>query len=140
MQAIKQKRMSGKHADQAFITRGYHNWKDAVVALKKHEESICLKESTDVMLTIPSQHRDCGEMLSGELAREKAVNRRMLLKIISRICYLARQGLALRGNRNEDDGNFNQLLQLRAIDDPSILDWLQKKVLNTTLLRYKTNC
>ncbi len=127
MQAIKQKKMSEKRADNAFITRGYHNWKDAVVAFKKHEESVCHKEATDVMLIIPSQHRDCGEMLSGGLAREKAINRQMLYRIISSIRYLARQGLALRGDGNEDDGNFNQLLLLRAIDDPSMLDWLQKK-------------
>jgi hypothetical protein len=127
MQATSQKRMSEKHADQAFITRGYHNWKDAVVAFRKHEESKCHKEATDVMLTIPSQHQDCGVMLSNGLAREKTINRQMLHKIISSIRYLARQGLALRGHGNDDDGNFTQLLQLRAIDDPSIFDWLKKK-------------
>ena len=32
-------------------------WKDAVMAFKKHEESKCHKESIEVMLIIPSQHR-----------------------------------------------------------------------------------
>ena len=30
---------------------------DAVMTFKKHEESKCHKESTEVMLIIPSQHR-----------------------------------------------------------------------------------
>ena len=120
-----QKRIPEKScADKAFISRGYHNWKDAVMAFRKHEESKCHKESTDVMLIIP-QHRDCGEMLSRQLAREKAVNRQMLIQ--NHFCYLARQGLPLRGDRNEEDGNFNQLMKFMAIDNPGISDWLKKK-------------
>ena len=48
MLAAKQKKVSGMCSDQAFVTRG---------TFKKHEESKCHKESTEVMLIIPSQHR-----------------------------------------------------------------------------------
>ena len=127
MLAAKQKKVSGMCSDQTFVTRGYCNWKDAVMAFKKHEESKCHKESTDVMLIIPSQHRNVGEMLSGQLARQKAVNRRMLYSIISSIRYLARQGLPLRGDGNEEDRNFSQLMKLKAEIAPGIFDWLKKK-------------
>ena len=40
---------------------------------------------------------------------------------------MARQGLPLRGDGNEADSNFNQLLLLRGIDDSKILDYLRKK-------------
>jgi len=47
----------------------------------------------------------------------------MLLKILSSINYLARQGLALRGDGDEADSNFLQLLQLKAEEDPMVLEW-----------------
>ena len=50
----------------------------------------------------------------------------MLLKIISCIRYLARQGLALRGGGDED-GNFMQLLKVKEEDDPAVLEWLKQK-------------
>ena len=52
----------------------------------------------------------------------------MLLKIISSIRFLGRQGLALRGDKKEDDGNFMQMLNVKAEDDPRLLDWLKKKI------------
>ena len=41
--------------------------------------------------------------------------------------FLARQNIALRGDKDESDSNFNQLLHLRACDDTDIKDWLKKK-------------
>ena len=51
----------------------------------------------------------------------------MFLKIISSIRFLSRQGMALRGDRNDEDSNFLQLLQLKAEDDPGLLEWLKQK-------------
>ena len=39
---------------------------------------------------------------------------------------LARQGIALRGNQDQSDSNFMQLLALRGIDDPMIKQNLEK--------------
>ena len=61
-------------------------------------------------------------------AKEKECNRKMLLKILSSIRYLGRQGLALQGDGDEDDGNFLQLLKLKGEDDPAMLEWLKRKV------------
>ena len=44
----------------------------------------------------------------------------MLLKVISCIQYLARQGLSRRGDADEQDGNF--------MHDEAVINWLQRKV------------
>ena len=51
----------------------------------------------------------------------------MLRIIIESICFLARQGLALRGQKDDTNSNFSQLLLLRGIDCPALLTWLNKK-------------
>lgn len=61
------------------------------------------------------------------IAKEtRAQNRRCLAKIIESLQYLSRQGLAIRGD-NDEESNFFQLLKLRAMDD-----WLHKKVPKNT--------
>ena len=51
----------------------------------------------------------------------------MFLKIVSSIRFLSRQGMTFRGDRNEEDSNFLQLLRLKAEDDPDLLEWLKQK-------------
>ena len=41
--------------------------------------------------------------------------------------FLARQGLAFRGDSEEKDSNFMQLLKLQSLDDPVFEAWLSKK-------------
>ena len=79
------------------------------------------------MIVLPSTTKDVGELLVTQLAREKEHNRKMFLKIISSIRFLSRQGMALRGDRNDENSNFLQLLQLKAEDDPGLLEWLKRK-------------
>ena len=50
----------------------------------------------------------------------------MLLHILSSIRFLARQGLALRGDGSDKPSNLIQLLHLRAEDKPEILQWIAK--------------
>ena len=73
---------------------------------KKHA---CYNNAVDVMIPIPATTRDIGEQLSQLHYQENATNRRMFLKILSSIRYLARQGLPLRGDSDEQNGNFLQL-------------------------------
>ena len=49
----------------------------------------------------------------------------MLIKILSCIQFLARQGLPLRGHGDDNDGNLLQLLKFQGSDE--IKDWLQRK-------------
>ena len=68
---------------------------------------------------------DVGEQISDSLVNEKAKNRQMFLTILQNIQFLARQGLAFRGN--EDQGNFDQLMKLSSKIDPRITSWVEKK-------------
>ena len=66
-------------------------------------------------------------MLSKQHADAKKENRECLLKILSNIQFLARQGIAFRGEGDEMVSNFMQLLILRGKDDPRIETWVQRK-------------
>ena len=48
----------------------------------------------------------------------------MVLKMISSIKYLVRQGLAIRGY-SESEGNLVQPLSLRSEDDPNLTSFLK---------------
>ena len=50
----------------------------------------------------------------------------MLLHILSSVHFLARQGLALRGDGSDESSNLMQLLCLRAEDKPEILQWIKR--------------
>ena len=110
------------------MSKGFCNWKNATILLQKHQQSSCHREAVEVVITLPATTKDVGEQLVQQLAKEKESNRKMLLKILSSIRYLARQGLALRGDGDEDDGNFLQLLKLKGEDDSAMLEWLKRKV------------
>ena len=66
------------------------------------------------------------ELMSDEIKQQKAINRKMFLKILENTRYLARQGLAFRGH-NDSNGNFIQLMKLRSLDCPQIEQWMKKK-------------
>ena len=70
--------------------------------------------------------------MSKEHESEKEKARHCLLKIISALTYLARQGLAMRKGNAEFDSNFYQLLKAWAEDDPILTKWLEKKRENFT--------
>ena len=78
-------------------------------------------------MTLPLQCKDIGEQLSSQVASEKRDNRQCLLKVLSNLRYLARQGIAIRGDGDESNSNFMQLLRLRQNEDPRIKDWIDKK-------------
>lgn len=112
--------------DPSFISKGFVNWKDATEAFKRHEKSKCHQDANQVMIVLPATTRDIGESCSAAHAIQKSENRSMLLKILQNVRFLGRQGLALRGH-DDSESNFVQLMNLRACDDPKIIDWLQKK-------------
>ena len=87
----------------------------------------CHKDAVFKTVTIPSTHRDIGECLSAQHAREKLERRQCFLKLLSNVRFLARQALPLRGDGDESDSNYIQLLKLRGEDDPRIFQWLKKK-------------
>ena len=70
-----------------------------------------VREALERTLTLIKSTKDIDETLSERHSNEKSENRRCLLKIISNIRFLAHQGLPLRGDGDEDDSNFVQLMK-----------------------------
>ena len=101
--AIKQKKVliTGV-AENAFIIDGFNNWKDATRVYSKHEASYFHKQAFDSL----KARADVGEMLSSQYAQEKRTNRKYLMQVLSSVRYLARQGLAMRGDKDETTLTF----------------------------------
>ena len=79
------------------------------------------------MIQLPETTKDIGELLSTAHTEEKQLSRQCLITIAENIQFLARQGLALRGDDDESDSNFMQLMKLRAIHQTQLLNWLARK-------------
>ena len=103
------------------------NWKDASVGIRNHETSTTHGEAVAVLFTIPSTTPDIGEMLSQQHAQQKINSRHALLEIITSVRYLCQQGLSLRGDKEEKDGNLNQLLKMKGEKDDILANWLKRK-------------
>ncbi len=73
-----------------------------------------------------------GELLSKQHATQKLNNRHALHEILICVKYLCRQGLPLRGDKDESDGNFIQLLKMKAEVDSKLTEWLKRKENNYT--------
>ena len=80
-----------------------------------------------MIITIPSTTQDLGVQLSKQYAAQKRKNTQALFQIFSSIKFLCRQGLSLRGDGTETDGNLQQLLKMKAKEDPNLAEWLRRK-------------
>ena len=74
MKANSEAKLRCRSLEPALITRGFNNWKDATMLFRKHEESGCHKDATQVVITIPKDTPDVGEILSHTLAVERKEN------------------------------------------------------------------
>ena len=90
------------------------------------------RESVDAVVTLPATTSDVGELLNSCHKREKEVACDILQIILSSVRFLARQGLALRGNNSDAESNLLQLLKLRSKECPQLCTWLQRERLKYT--------
>ncbi|XP_061173672.1 zinc finger MYM-type protein 1-like [Saccostrea echinata] len=127
IKSFQKKTLSCHKKEKACISRGFKNWKKATTKFAEHEKSDCHKEAMEREFTIKKEVKDVGESLSKTHEVEKKSNRENLLKITNILKFLARQGIALRGDKDEKNSNFNQLLMLEAKRDPQLQEWLQRK-------------
>ena len=88
---VSQKRLSELEA-RSRKTRGF----------QKHEMSQAHKEATIRYVKSSSNQPDVVDMVSSEAEKQRFKNRQMLLKILTNIRFLARQGLPLRGSWNKE--------------------------------------
>lgn len=132
--------LASRKRDPAFITKGFTYWKEATSAFKKHQLTDCHREATQVVIFQPKEIRPIDEMLNEQHKAEKAVNRRMFLRILHNLRFLARQGLPLRGCEGDTDSNFLQLLCLQQVDFPEIMPWLSRKTNKYTSHDIQNEC
>ena len=98
-------RVCASKGEDAFVTRGYTNWKDVSGNKREgfmtHEHSQFHKYCVD--LTMKTHEKDVGELLSSQHEKEKETNRAYLCKVLENIIFLARQQLPIRGNWESPD-------------------------------------
>ena len=59
---------------------------------------------------------------------------------LQNIRFLARQGLPLRGDADDADSNFIQLLRLQSINYPEMKTWMERKTDNYTSHEIQNEC
>ena len=87
-----------------------------------------------MIITIPSTTQDIG--IHTHYAAQKKKNTQALFQIFSSIKFLSWQGLPLRGDGTEADGNLQQLLKMKAKEDHNLADWL-RRTMSTLVLKNK---
>ena len=99
--ALRQKKMQLNRGDASFVSKGFSNWKDGTIEFKNHEASASHKEALQVVIVLPTTCPDIGDMMSKQHADMKKFNRECFLKVLSNLQFLARQGIAIRGDGDE---------------------------------------
>jgi len=95
-----------------FITDIY--WKEATTAFKKHQTSDCHREAVEALLVLPQCTKDIAESQDAEHVAQKVFNRHVFMIVLNNLMFLVHQGLALRGDGDEINSNFVQLLHLHG--------------------------
>ena len=134
--------LSSKKREPAFISKGYMYWKEATTAFKKHQTSDCHGEAVEALLVLPHCIKDIAELQDAEHAAQKALNHRVFMRILNSLRFFVRQGLALRGDGDELDSNFIQLLRLNGLNcvDVDVESWLAKKTNKYTSPDVQNKC
>ena len=88
--------------EDSFVKTGYSNQKDAGSNDKKfhHHETYQHQQAIKNQIEIPKFTKNVDTMFKTNMTETQSGNRTSLLKIISCLCYLARQGLPFRGHGN----------------------------------------
>ena len=86
--------------EEAYITKGFNNWKKALEAFVDHQQSKAHRAAIPYE-SVASQCADVLKMTVNDLNNKRLAERKYLIKIMECIRFLARQGLTFRGN----DGN-----------------------------------
>ena len=103
--------ISTEKGELPFVKIGFSGSKKATKnekGFRKHENSTFHKNATSMLGTALTT-KDIAEQLSSQHEAEKLTRRKSLLKILSSVRYLARQGLPLRGDGNEKTFNFSDV-------------------------------
>lgn len=111
-----------KKGDSTFVTKGFDNWKKAKERFSAHEKTQIHNEA--YLKCNSLQHSSVATQLASQMMSDQQQRREMLVKELSSLKFLMRQGLALRGHK-EEEGNLYQLLKCRGEDVNGLEKWLQ---------------
>ena len=127
-----------KNADPTFSKSGFCTWKDAVRRFDKHE---CSKAHIESVMKWKDHMKgtNVAAQLNQQLNVEQSRNRQMLMKILSTMKFLCRQGLAIRKHEHSA-GNFQELLRLRCEDDGELKSWLEGRKSSFTSVDIQNEC
>jgi hypothetical protein len=122
--------------DEAFCTVGFRNWKNAIERFQVHELSAAHIHAVNQLQQMKGTPVDA--QISAQKANEQRSARVALLSLFSTIQFLARQGIAMRG-QDSHAGNYWQLLKLRSQDIPELKIFLTRTT-NFTSRKARMRC
>ena len=136
-----------KHGNVAFVDKGFKKWKDAKELLFQHASSAKHKDSTVVWADtkrVASGETECvANQLITQRKLEVVENRNHLKYLIAASSYLARQGLAFRGDDESDissnKGNYIELLEVMSEFCPQLCDRMQARYGHYTSAEYQND-
>ncbi|CAM4872894.1 unnamed protein product [Rotaria socialis] len=115
------------HSEKGFTVDGFNNWSVAIAKFNKHQATMSHKYANDLWINAVKNHKnnnDVAKQLNRQHEKQASENRLYLQEIIRTILLLARQVLALRGHREDEEsenkGNLLELLELRSFDNDLI--------------------
>ena len=113
-----------KKGEETFVTNGFDNWKKACKKFHQHSLSDLHKEAV-LKIELMNQQDNVFTLIQKNLASDQQSHPEMLLRQISSLKFLLKQGLAIRG-REKLEGNLLQLLKLRSEDFPYLKGGLKR--------------
>ncbi|CAF1461392.1 unnamed protein product [Rotaria sp. Silwood1] len=93
-------------SEKGFTVDGYNNWPVAIAKFNKHQATVSHKYANDLWVNAVKNHKnnnDVAEQLNRQHEKQTSENRLYLQEIIRTVLFLARQGLALRGHREDEE-------------------------------------
>ena len=110
---------------EAFVKNGFNNWK-RLVSVSPNMKSPTAIVSLFIKIHQMKASAGIGAQLDQQIKENQQLHRKLLLKQLSSLRYLARQGLAVRGHE-QIEGNLIQLLLLRSEDCSELKQWIKEK-------------
>ena len=116
---------SSHRRSKKFTSEPYRNWKDAIVDLKSHAVTEYHLASAERLKAFIHTYENPSHRIDVAFAQNASEtieeNRKILKSITKSLIFCGRQGLALRGHRDDDSekcegynhGNFKELLNFR---------------------------
>ena len=95
------------NVEKSFTSAGYSDWKHALSSFDEHHAASYHRLAMTYEVIVP-QCGDVKEMQNESTPSQMEFNHQCLVKIVETLQFLARQGLALRGDNSDNDSNFIQ--------------------------------